>query len=178
MKQSFKIAFGGILCAFCVILVLLGNIPMAEYIGPTFAGIILAWAVIEMGAVQSIWIYVAAAILSFLLSGNKEPALLYAMFFGYFPILRTVLQQKIRFAAVRWVIKFAVFNISMAAAYLLLVYVFGMPLEEMEGIGKYTIYVLLAGGNLLMVVVDFCIEKLSNLYRLKWQNKVQKYFKK
>jgi len=88
------------------------------------------------------------------------------------------LQQKIRFAAVRWVIKFAVFNISMAAAYLLLVYVFGMPLEEMEGIGKYTIYVLLAGGNLLMVVVDFCIEKLSNLYRLKWQNKVQKYFKK
>ena len=61
---------------------------------------------------------------------------------------------------------------------MLLVYVFGMPLEEMEGIGKYTIYVLLAGGNLLMVVVDFCIEKLSNLYRLKWQNKVQKYFKK
>ena len=178
MKQSFKMAFGGILCAFSVILVLLGNIPMAEYIGPTFAGVLLAWAVIEMGALQSVWIYVATAILSFLLSGNKEPAVLYAMFFGYFPILRTVLQQKIRLRAVRWVIKFVVFNIAMAAAYLLLVYVFGMPLEEMEGIGKYTIYVLLAGGNLLMVAVDFCIEKLSNLYRLKWQNKVQKYFKK
>ncbi|MBR0415247.1 MAG: hypothetical protein IJI67_09280 [Clostridia bacterium] len=177
MKQSFKIAFGGILCAFSVILVLLGNIPMAEYIGPTFAGVLLAWAVIEMGALQSVWIYVATAILSFLLSGNKEPALLYAMFFGYFPILRTVLQQKIRLRAVRWVIKFVVFNIAMAAAYLLLVYVFGMPLEEMEGIGKYTIYVLLAGGNLLMVAVDFCIEKLSHLYRLKWQKRIQSIFK-
>ena len=177
MKQSFKIAFGGILCAFSVILVLLGNIPMAEYIGPTFAGIILAWAVIEMGALPSVGVYVATSILSFLLSGNKEPAMLYALFFGYFPILRVVLQQKIRFAAVRWLIKIIVFNISMVIAYLLLVYVFGMPLEEMDGIGKYTIYVLLAGGNLLMVVVDFCIEKLSHLYRLKWQKRIHGIFK-
>ena len=167
MKQSFKIAFGGILCAFSVILVLLGNIPMAEYIGPTFAGIILAWAVIEMGALPSVGVYVATSILSFLLSGNKEPAMLYALFFGYFPILRIVLQQKIRFAAVRWLIKFIVFNISMVIAYL----------EEMDGIGKYTIYVLLAGGNLLMVVVDFCIEKLSHLYRLKWQKRIHGIFK-
>ncbi|MBQ6380387.1 MAG: hypothetical protein IJJ41_02140 [Clostridia bacterium] len=177
MKQSFKIAFGGIICAFSVILVLLGNIPMAEYLGPTFAGMLLAWAVIETGALQSLWIYLATAGLAFLLSGNKEPALLYALFFGYFPILKDVLQRKVKFRAVRWVIKFIVFNLSMVVVYLLLIYVFGMPLEEMEGLGKYTVYVLLAGGNLLMIVVDFCIEKLSVLYKMKWQKRLQSIFK-
>ena len=174
MKKSLKTAFGGILTAFSVILILLGNIPMAEFVGPTFGGMLLAWAVIEMGAVQSLWIYAAASLLAFLLSGNKEPAMLYILFFGYFPILKDVLQRKLKLRVLRWVIKFAVFNISMAAAYLLLIYVFGMPLEDMESFGKYSIIILLVGGNLLMVVVDFCIEKLSVLYRLKWQARLYK----
>ena len=164
MKKSFRIAFGGILSAFSVILILLGNIPMAEYVGPTFAGILLAWAVIEMGAVQSLWVFAASGLLSFLLSGNKEPVMLYVLFFGYFPILKDVLRM----------IKFIVFNVSMVIAYLLLIYVFGMPLEEMQDFGKFTVLILLAGGNILMVVVDFCIEKLSVLYRLKWQKRIHK----
>ena len=176
MKKSFKTALGGIITAFSVILILLDNIPMSEYIGPTFAGILLAWAVIEMGAVHSLWIYAAASILAFILSANKEPVLLYVMFFGYFPVLKDVLQRKVKLRVVRWVIKFAVFNAAMIGCYFLLVYVFGMPLEEMEGIGKYTMYILLAGGNLLMVVVDFCIEKLSVLYRMKWQKRIWKAF--
>ncbi len=172
MKKSFKIAFGGIVSAFSVILILLGNIPMAEYVGPTFAGILLAWVVIEMGAVQSLWVFAASGLLSFLLSGNKEPVMLYVLFFGYFPILKDVLQRKVKLRVVRWVIKVIVFNVSMVVAYLLLVYVFGMPLEDMQDFGKYTVLILLAGGNALMVVVDFCIEKLSVLYKLKWQKRV------
>lgn len=174
MKKSFRIAFGGILSAFSVILILLGNIPMAEYVGPTFAGILLAWAVIEMGAVQSLWVFAASGLLSFLLSGNKEPVMLYVLFFGYFPILKDVLQRKVKLRAVRWMIKFIVFNASMTAAYFLLIYVFGMPLEEMQDFGKFTVLILLAGGNILMVVVDFCVEKLSVLYRLKWQKRIHK----
>ena len=172
MKKSFKIAFGGIISAFSVILILLGNIPMAEYVGPTFAGILLAWAVIEMGAIQSLWVFAASGLLSFLLSGNKEPVMLYVLFFGYFPTLKDVLQRKVKLRVVRWVIKVIVFNVSMVVAYLLLVYVFGMPLEDMQDFGKYTVLILLAGGNALMVVVDFCIEKLSVLYKLKWQKRV------
>ena len=139
MKKSFKIAFGGIISAFSVILILLGNIPMAEYVGPTFAGILLAWAVIEMGAIQSLWVFAASGLLSFLLSGNKEPVMLYVLFFGYFPILKDVLQRKVKLRVVRWVIKVIVFNVSMVVAYLLLVYVFGMPLEDMQDFGKYTV---------------------------------------
>ena len=174
MKKSFRIAFGGILTAFCVILILLGNIPMGEYIGPTFAGILLAWAVTEMGNLSALWIYCAAALLSFILSGNKEPALLFALFFGYFPILRNVLARKLKWRWVRWTIKIAVFNVSMLVSYLLLIYVFGMPLEEMQGLGKYTALILLAGGNILLLVVDFCIERLNILYRLKWQKRIWK----
>ena len=174
MKKSFKIALGGIITAFSVIIILLGNIPMGEYIGPTFAGVILAWAVIELGTVSSLWVFAGASILAFLLSGNKEPVLLYALFFGYFPILKDVLQRRVRFRFLRWIIKFLVFNAAMVIAYVLLIYVFRLPIEEMQGLGKYTALILLAGGNILMVVVDFCIEKLSVLYRLKWQKRIRR----
>lgn len=177
MKKNFKVAFGGILTAFSVILILLGNIPLGEYIGPTFAGILLSWAVVEMGDLSSVWIYAAASLLSFILSGNKEPALLYALFFGYFPILRDVLQKKINIRVLRWLIKFAVFNLSMLAAYLVLIYLFKMPLDELEGLGKYTVYVLLGAGNILMIVVDFCIDRLIVLYKLKWQKRIWKMLK-
>lgn len=178
MKKSFSIALGGIITAFCVILIMLGNIPMAEYLGPTFAAVVIGWGVIELGLLNSLFIYIAASVLGFLLSFNREPVMLFIMFFGYFPILKALLQKKVKFKALRWIIKFIVFNASMVAAYYLLIYVFGMPLEEMEGLGKYTALVLLAGGNILMLVLDFCIEKLGTLYRLKWQKIIHKAFGK
>ena len=177
MKKSFAVALGGIITALSVIFIMLGNIPMGEYIGPTFAGMFTAWAVIELGMGRSLGIYAATSMLAFLLSFNKEPVILYILFFGYFPVLKAFLQLKLKFKALRWVVKFVVFNLAMVAAYLLLIYVFGMPLEEMQGLGKYTVFVLLGGGNVLMVVVDFCIEKLSALYRLKWQKRIHEAFK-
>lgn len=178
MKKSLKVAFGGILSAFSVILILLGNIPMGEYLGPTCAGLLLVWAVEELGNMSSLAVYFASGVLAFFVSGNKEPAVLYILFFGYYPILRDVLQIKVKFVAVRWVIKLVVFNASMAVAYLLLIYVLGMPLDEIQGFGKYSIYILLAGGNVLLVVLDFCIDKVLMLYRHKWQKRVHSIIKK
>ena len=178
MKKSLKVAFGGILSAFSVILILLGNIPMGEYLGPTCAGLLLIWAVEELGNMTSLAVYFASGVLAFFLSGNKEPAVLYILFFGYYAILRDVLLKKVKFAAVRWIIKLVVFNTAMAVSYLLLIYVFGMPLDEIQGLGKYSIYVLLAGGNILLVLLDFCIDKLLALYRYKWQKRVHAIIKK
>ena len=174
MKKSFSVALGGIISAICVILIMLGNIPMAEYLGPTFAAVIIGWAVVELGLLNSLFIYIAVSILGFILSFNREPVVLFIMFFGYFPILKEFLIKKVKFKSVRWIIKVVVFNASMVAAYFLLIKVFGMPLEEMEGLGKYTALVLLSGGNILMIVLDFCIEKLEKLYRLKWQKTIHK----
>lgn len=176
MKKSFKIAFGGILSAVSVIVLLLGNIPMAEYIGPTFAGLMLFWAVVELGSVSSLGIYVAVSILSFFLSSNKEPVLLYILFFGYFPVLRYVLLKYVRVRLIRIIIKAAVFNGAMAAAYALLVFVFGMPLSELQGLGKYSLYILLAGANVLLIVFDICLGRVELVYKLKWQKRVHKAF--
>ncbi len=178
MKKSLKVAFGGIISAFSVILILLGNIPFGEYLGPTCAGLVLVWAVEELGELTSLGIYLASSVLAFFLSGNKEPALLYILFFGYFPILRDFLIKKVKIKALSWVIKFLVFNCTMVIAYFILIYVFGMPLEELQGLGKYGVYILLASGNVLLVVLDFCIGKLLILYRNKWQKRVHSIMKK
>lgn len=178
MKKSLKVAFGGIISAFSVILILLGNIPFAEYLGPTFAGLVLVWAVEELGELTSLGIYLSSSVLAFFLSGNKEPALLYILFFGYYPILRDLLLKRVKVKALSWLIKFLVFNLTMVIAYFILIYVFGMPLEELQGLGKYGIYILLASGNILLVVLDFCIAKILLLYRHKWQKRVRNIMKK
>lgn len=174
MSKTFKITFGGILAAFSVIVLMLGNIPFAEYIGPTFAGLLLVWSVIEMGALPSLCIYAAASVLSFFLSGNKEPVMLYIAFFGYYPMLKYALEKYLKLKVLQWIIKFAVFNAAMVGAYLLLVYVFGMPLEDMGGLGKYTMYILLGAGNVLLVLFDFCIKRITLVYKIKWQKRVHK----
>lgn len=146
--------------------------------GPTCAGLVLVWAVEELGELTSLGIYLASSVLAFFLSGNKEPALLYILFFGYYPILRDLLIKKVKIKALAWVIKFIVFNGTMVLAYFILIYVFGMPLEDLQGLGKYGIYILLASGNILLVILDFCIGRLLLLYRHKWQKRVRNLMKK
>ncbi len=163
--------------AFGVIVLMLGNIPFAEYVGPTFSGMILIWAVVEMGYVPSILIFVSTAVLSLFLSANKEPAVLYAAFFGYYSILRELLEEKVKIKVVKWMIKFVVFNASVVAAYAVLIYVFGMPLDELGGFGKYSLFILLALGNLLFLVYDFAVKRIEFIYLKVWQKRFHKIMK-
>ncbi len=177
MKNTLKITFGGILTAFSVIILMLGNIPFAEYVGPTFGGLILIWSVVEMGYVPSTLIFASTAVLSLFLSANKEPAVLYAAFFGYYSILRELLEEKVRIKVIKWIIKFVVFNVSVVAAYAVLIYIFGMPLDEIGGLGKYSLVIMLALGNLLFLVYDFAVKRIKFIYLKVWQKRFHKIMK-
>ena len=63
------------------------------------------------------------------------------------------------------------------AAYLIIVNIFGIPLEEMDELGKWAIPVLLASGNVMFVLYDICITRMVTLYLLKWQKRFRKLFR-
>ena len=94
MNKSIRVAFCGIITALCTVLMFLtGLISIGTYALPAFAGILLIVVVIEMGTGWAWPVYIAVSVLSVLLSGDKEAALLFVLFFGYYPILKAVFEK-------------------------------------------------------------------------------------
>ena len=113
---------GGIASALCLLLMLLTIIPIATYTMPALAGMVLIVVVIENGYSTAAMVYAAVSFLSLFICPDKEAAVLFVGFFGYYPILKGKL-EKIRSRALEYAAKFLVFNIAVIASYLVIIYV-------------------------------------------------------
>ena len=111
--RSFKAAFGGIIAALSIVLMFsTGLIPTLTYAIPAICGALLMAVVIEISPAFASAIYVAVSILSLLVVADKEAAVMYAAFFGYYPIIKSFIERKTGKIA-SWVIKYIIFNIAM-----------------------------------------------------------------
>lgn len=176
MKQSSKTAVCGMVAALSVVIMMLTVIPVMTYSAPAFAGILLMVIVIEINKKWAFGVYVAVGILSLLLAADKEAAVMYVAFFGYYPIIKAILESKLP-KILEWISKFLIFNVTMVASYFVLIRVFGLSMDDMNELGKYGPLILLAMGNVVFVVFDIAITRLATLYIYKWQKPFRKLFK-
>lgn len=116
---------GGIASALCLLLMILTIIPIATYTMPALAGMVLIVVVIENGYSTAWMVYAAVGFLSLFICPDKEAAMLFVGFFGYYPILKGKL-EKIRVRMVEYLLKFSVFNVAMVANYMIIIYLFGI----------------------------------------------------
>ncbi len=178
MRKSAKTALGGIVSALSVTLMILSSvIPFLEYALPAIAGALLVLMVIELNKKWAFCTYVAVSILSILLLSNKETAMMYIAFFGYYPILKPVFESKIKNNLLCWIVKTLEFNCAVVLAYVIIIYVFGMPLEELTEDGIWGLVGLLVLANIMFVLYDICITRLVTAYLNNWQKKFRKIFK-
>lgn len=178
MRNSAKTALGGMIAALSIITMLLtAVIPYLTYALPAVSGVLLVLMVIEINKKWAVCTFVAVSILSFLILPDKEAAMMYAAFFGCYPIVKPVLESKIQNNALCWTAKAVFFNTTAVSAYLIIIYVFGIPLEEMEEMSKWAIPALLGMGNIMFVLYDICITRMVTLYIRKWQKKFRKLFR-
>ena len=176
-KISSKTTLGGIVAALSVALMFMtGLIPIMTYAIPAAAGVLLTVIVIEINKKWAFGVYAAVGLLSMFLIADKEAAVLYILFFGYYPILKAIIEKHCS-VAVSWVIKLIVFNIAMVASFLISVYVFKIPFEEMEKYGRIAAFILLAVGNVVFVVFDLMLTNLITLYLLHWQKVLKRVFR-
>lgn len=178
MKNSAKTALGGMISALSLTIMLLtAVIPYLTYALPAISGALLVLMVIEINKKWAFCAYAAISILSFLILPDKEAAMMYVAFFGYYPVLKPFLESKISNNKLCWIVKAIVFNIAVVIAYLVIVNVFGIPIDEMEELGKWAIPILLGMGNVMFVLYDICITRLVTLYLNRWQKRFRKLFK-
>ncbi len=177
MKQSSKCAVGGIVAALSLVLMIsVAIIPFMTYALPALAGAFIVFVVIEIDKKWAAGVYAAVAILGIFLVPEKEVAVLYLAFFGYYPILKAVIESKTG-TVVGWILKILTFEITMIVSYWLMIKFMGVTIDEMDEFGVWAIPMLLGLGTFAFIMYDIAISKLVILYLKRWRKYFKRYFK-
>lgn len=166
IKKSTQVAVGGLSSALCLLIMFMtGLIPFATYALPAMAGIVLIAVVIENGVRTSVLVYLAVSILSVFIVPDREAAVMFIFFFGYYPIIKSKL-ERIKPRLLEYLVKLSIFNFMIVLSYMLIIYVMGMPdiLSELGEFGKYSAYILLGLGNVVFLIYDFALTNIIALY--------------
>ena len=128
MSQSAKTAIGGMVTALSVVILMPTALDLFVYALPAMAGMLTMFCVVELNRKWSIGVYTAVSLISLLLVPNKEAAIMYVAFFGYYPIVKSVLESKLP-KIPEYICKFLIFNLSVICAYAVLIKLLGMPFD-------------------------------------------------
>lgn len=174
MKTSMKVSLGGVVAALSLVLMFLTSvIPFGTYAFPCFAGILLILLVFNLGYRWAVAVYFVTAVLSFLLLTDKEAALYYTAFLGFYPTLKGVI-ERIPSKAIQYAVKFIIFNVCIIAAFYIGITLLSVPKESFTLFGVYLPWVFLILGNGFFIIYDLCVTRLVTLYLVKWHNRLNK----
>lgn len=166
LKRTSRVALGGMVAALSVVLMLLtGVLPFLTYAVPAMAGMLMVVTVIECGRKWALMVYIAVSLLSLLLAPDKVAAFVFVFFLGYYPILKSVLEH-IPTRFLEWLVKLVIFNVSITAAYIVMIYGLQMPdvMTEMGGLGRFTGVVTLGLANIVFVIFDKALTRVISFY--------------
>jgi hypothetical protein len=175
-KQSFdkRIVVSGVLVALSVIILYLGcAIEVLDITMSAIVSLLVVVIVIEMGYSYAWLTYIASAILSVILLPQKSPAIFYACFMGFYPILKSYI-ERIGSGLVRWIIKLIVGNVAIGL--MLAILLIFIP-DEFEGGAMLLITYALALAAFVMY--DIALSKLITLYfkMIRDRIKIYKYLR-
>ncbi len=168
-NQSFSIALCGVFGALSVVVMLLGSIvPIAMYIAPALAALLVVVAIEECDKKMAATLYLAVSLISLLFVPEREVAFVYVFLLGYYPLIK----DKLDGLHPKWKstgAKLLLFNVSLAVAYGLLALLFlpglgQMHMATVEWVMTIAIWLL---GNLSFYLFDRAIVVLLLVYRIR-----------
>lgn len=178
MRESTKAALGGIVSALAVIVMLVTYLsPLLVYTAPPFAGILLILIVNELGNKWAVGTYVSISLLSIFFIADKESAVFFTMFFGYYPILKLWMDAHLKRRPIRIIAKLFIFNVSIAAAVAICVFVFHIPYDDFTEAGFMMVGVFWVMLNGLLVVYDFLVTTLQRQYENRLKKSIRRIFR-
>ncbi len=166
-KNTKKLTVASMLCALCVVLMLIGSIiEVMDLSVSALASFIVIFAVIEMGGAYPYLIWTAGSILALLLLPNKLPAIYFAMFFGWYPIVKNYFERVAVWLS--WILKTAAFVISFGG----MLYVSSFFVGADEIMSDITIPLMLVG-VLVFVIFDIALTRIIRAYMNIWRKKLK-----
>ncbi len=175
MKRTNKITLCALMSALAVVLMLGAYFPYLTYTIPAFAGLCIMVVLLELGKKWAISAYITSALLTVLFC-EPEAMLMYVFLFGYYPILKAVI-ERIKKPILEWPIKMIFFNAVVILVYSFIAELFGITKTDTGAFGEYTVYIVLAVSNIVFVVYDITVARMSVFYFYVIKPKIRKFFK-
>ena len=177
MKKTSKIALSAVFAALSVALMaLVSIIPNLELALPAISGLFVAVIVIEVDKKWALGVWAAVSLLSLIVVPNKAAAVIYAVFFGYYPVLKSVLESKTP-RAVEYIIKVLTFAGVMSLSYFLMIKFMGIDPDLPDFLGKWAIPAIALLGIIAFLLYDYALSKLITFYCLRLSSKLRKILK-
>lgn len=174
MKQSGKVALGGVMGAIALVFLLGTVFPYATFALPAMAGLALVPVAIEAGRRWGWLTFAAVAALNLLLTPSLEAKILFVAFLGYYPLLKLSLDPLSPW--VSWPVKFALFNATIIAAYWVMLKVFALESETFELFGVHLPALLLLIANVTFLMFDVASRMLLDMYMRTLHPRLQRMF--
>lgn len=167
-KQTKYLTVSAMLCALGVILLSLGSlVDVLDITMAVLASLFCVYAVIEIGGAYPWLIWLVTSLLSLLLLPTKTPALFYALFAGFYPILKEKLEKLSR--PVSWVLKLVVFHVSLGVIVLVLRLFFPAALDM--GRIRWMPLVLYLSCVACFVLYDYALSHMITFYLVKLRHR-------
>lgn len=169
-KGSRAVALCALMAALGTVIMALGGlIPIATYCSPMIAGVLLLPVMSELGNRWAVMTWFVTAVLSLLLSIDREAAFLY-LFLGYYPILRPYLDA-VGNTVLRFLLKLGFFTLSLGVLYALLIWVLQLG-EVLADFRDFTLWMNIAFFAALVGVMLLFDTALARLH-LYWLVKLR-----
>ena len=150
--------------------------PYLTYAVPALAGALIIIPLVETGKGYAFITYIVSSVLVMLFA-EPEARLMYICFFGYYPILKAIL-EKIKVRVIEYLLKLIIFNGAVTLVYLVFAKLFGIATEGIGEYGKYGILILYIVGNIAFIFYDICLARLCVFYFVRIGPKIKKIMRK
>ena len=170
--QTKRLVFCAILCALGFVLSLLGTLlGIFDLTAIIFAGLFVALVMMELNARWAVLVWLVTSALMILFSPNKEIALEYFVFAGFYPIIKNLL-ERLPSRVPEWIMKLLYFNLMLTALILAVTKIgfFMTPDNDLKL--HWLVYLL---GNLFFLLYDVCLTVYIRFYVRSLRSRLKLY---
>lgn len=171
MKPSKKISFAAILSTLSFIVMLIGCFAQTVTLSAAaVASLFVAIALKELGIKYSLTVYATSSALAFILLPSKEPLLYFLCFFGYYPVIKILVER------FKPVINYLLKWLSLTLSYALIALIFVKIIAPEAQLLKY-VFILYPAVLAVFLLFDRALSKLIKYYAftLRKKLKIDKY---
>lgn len=166
-ERTKKIAISAMLSALGVVVLYLGSvIEVIDIAMAVIASLFAIFAVIEYGAASAWSIYAITGVLSAILIPNKFPAIMYILFFGFYPIIKEKIESLSK-KALQWALKEVVFNVCLML--LMIIGNYFLMIDIKAWLAVEIVFFVLA--NATFVIYDIALTRLISFYVFRLRGK-------
>lgn len=167
-KRTKYMTLSAMLAALSVVIMALGSlVEVLDLTTAVLASFLCIYAVIELGGAYPWMIWLSSSVLALLLLPLKTPAIFYALFFGFYPILKEKFERLKNPVSI--VLKVVSFHVSLAGIALLL-WLFVPEMLLTEGM-KWLPIALYAGALVCFFVYDFALTRVITFYLVRLRDR-------